>query len=311
MRRIPAALAVIGLTALALVGCSANQPPTCDRVSSTGNVADLVSVTGEAGTAPDVEVSLPFRTESVEYADVTRGGGVTLIDENQGFALGFTIIDGTTGEQLIREGYDSLTAVTTIARWDNLIPGFRDALMCATDGSRIVVGLSSGDFADGVAAQIGLAEGDSAVAVLDLRQVYLSAADGADQFNESRGLPTVVRAPDGRPGVLLPDAAPPADTVVQVVKKGDGDVVAAGDTVGVNLMQVDWQNRTVTENSWGSGPARVIATSGANALTDALIGQTVGSQVLIVTPTDLVPPPAGTAPSGPQVFVVDVLGIQG
>lgn len=309
MRRIPAALAVLGLTALALVGCSAGQPPTCERVSSTGNVADLVTVSGDVGAAPDVQISLPFHADSVEHADLARGGGVTIVDEHQGFALGFTIIDGSTGKQLVQEGYDSLSSVTTIARWDTLIPGFRDALMCATDGSRIVVGLSSGDFADSVAAQIGLADGDSAVAVLDLRQVYLSAADGADQFNESRGLPTVVRAPNGQPGIIVPDTDAPTDTVVQVLKKGDGDVVASGDTVGVNFTQVDWKEKTVSRTSWGSGPAQISATSGANPIADALIGQPVGSQLLIVTPTD--PNASSGTQSSAQVFVIDVLGVQG
>jgi len=150
------------------------------------------------------------------------------------------------------------------------------------------------------------------VAVVDVRKVYLPKADGADQFNVGQGLPSVVRGPDGRPGIIVPDAAPPSELVVQTLKKGDGPTVTGDAPVRVHYTGVTWDDRAVFETTWDAEPQSVDLETMIPGFAEALDGQTVGSQVLVVIPPDQ---GYGDQAQGPVpadstlVFVVDILGI--
>ncbi|MFT4212124.1 MAG: hypothetical protein QM626_09645 [Microbacterium sp.] len=305
MRKLPAVLAAAALVTLALAGCSAGGAPTCERAASSSDIGSLVSVSGAVGTQPEVSVSTPLHVSGTEVADVVAGSGTTLVSDDQDVALGLTILSADTGDVLTQEGYDSLDDVTTVSQWASAIPGLEQALMCAAEGSRIVVGLDATALGSS-ASTLGLGQDDSAVAVIDVRKVYLSAADGADQYNAGFGLPVVVYAPSGQPGVIVPDAAAPTDTVVQLLKKGDGEVATAADTVRVNYTTVAWDTKTVTGTSWGDAPYQ-LDLSATDSISQAVVGQTVGSQLMVILP-------AGSSETGStsaQVFVIDILGVDG
>jgi peptidylprolyl isomerase len=306
VRRLPAAVAALGLVAVALAGCSSSPASSCERTTQSGGIEDLVSVSGDVGTEPDVDVPLPFRVDELKIADLETGDGTRLVEQNQMFAMGLTIIDGTTGDVLADQGYDDESQPYALSQWTETIPGFGEALECATEGSRIVIGLPGAELGAG-AEQLGLTEGSDAVAVIDLRKVYLPAADGAEQFNEGRGLPSVVRAPNGQPGIIVPDAEAPAEVVVQVLKRGDGPKLEDGDSARVAFTTVEWNTPgEVAGTSWGSPPQAVPIAEGQDPVIDALRGQTVGSQVMVVVPsggdeTDEEP--------NASIYVFDILGI--
>ncbi len=73
----------------------------------------------------------------------------------------------------------------------------------------IVAALTPEDFGANNLEGFGLAADDNAVFVIDVVDVFLSRAEGSLQFNDAKGMPTVVRAPDGTPGVIIPDSAAP------------------------------------------------------------------------------------------------------
>ena len=166
-------------------------------------------------------------------------------------------------------------------------------LPCATEGSRVLAVLTPEDFGPQNVEGFGLAKGEDIVAVIDVLDVMPSKASGALQFNDARGLPTVVRAPDGTPGIIIPDVAAPKEITTQTLIKGDGAKVKADDALITNVMGVSWDDKTVTTNTWG-------ADASISAVNDQLVGATVGSQVLIVTPAN------GTTPA--TAFVIDILG---
>jgi hypothetical protein len=300
VRRFPAAAAALGLVAVALVGCSSVQSPTCERTTQPGALENLISIDGEVGEAPDVSVPTPFQADGLDYADVVTGDGTAVVASDQVLNLGITLINGETGEQILQQGYTAETSgATTLALWDQALPGLSEALMCASEGSRVVASFAADDLAAG--AQI-VQVGAPVVAVVDLDQVFLSAADGAEQFNQGNGLPTVVRAPGGQPGVIVPDAEAPAEVVVQVLKKGDGESVADGDAIAAHELIVDW-DRTLVSTTWQEQPKGLGAATGDDPVLNALVGQTVGSQIMVVVPAS----DAGPA----QVQVIDILGIVG
>lgn len=290
--------------AVTLTGCSSTSSPTCDREVTSDHLASLVSVSGPVGEKPEISVPTPFHVSGAEVSDLETGDGTAIVSDWQDIVMGISIVDGDTGDLLIQQGYDDLSSVTTVDSWTSALPALEDALQCATEGSRIVVGLDADELGDAGAA-LGVTDGASAVFVIDLRKVYLSAADGSDQFNSGWGLPAVVRAPDGQPGVIVPETAPPTETVVQVLKKGDGAVTTADDTIRINYTTVSWQTREVGGTSWGTEPYQYDLSAQTDPLTTALIGQSVGSQLLVVLP------PAEGADADTQVFVIDILGIDG
>lgn len=314
MRTTPAFLTIVGLSALALVGCSADSTASCTRVAdSDASSTDLVTVVGEVGTVPEVEVYTPFRVDDTVWNDLAGGEGTAITTPEQLVVLDMVVVNGQTGEVAVATSFDEApTSVYSMQRWMDTLPGLEEALQCAQEGSRVVVGLPSEAINPEAAAQIGLAEGESAVAVVDVRKVYLPHAEGADQFVDTNGLPTVVRAPSGQPGVLIPDTAPPEDLVVKTLIKGDGPVVTGDEPVRVHYTGLVWDTKEIFDTSWGKEPASFDLDAVVPGFSEGLKGQTVGSQVLIVIPPDqgYGDQTQGAIPGGSTlVFVVDILGL--
>lgn len=314
MRKLPAVLAVLGLSALTLVGCSSSATASCEpAVSADTSAVDLVDVSGSADAAPDVTVHTPFRSSDLQYRSVSDGEGTPITSADQLVVIDVSLTDGTTGTNLVTTPYDGdLSRVFALSRWDQTIPGLSDALHCASAGSRVVLAVPSGGVEEQTAAGIGVGEDDSVVAVIDVRKVYLGKADGADQYNQSFGLPTVVRAENGRPGIIVPDNAPPSDLIVQVLKKGDGEEVTSDTPVRVAYTGVVWADRSVFDTTWDGEPQPLTLSSTVPGFEEALVGQTVGSQILAVIPPDqgYGDTDQGSIPAGSTlVFVVDILGI--
>lgn len=315
MRKIPAALAVLGLVTVGLAGCSL-LPGTsdCSRPAvSDPDVMDLITVEGETDAEPEVDVYTPLKAPHLAYEDVVTGEGTAITAPNQLIVVDVSVFNGETGEPIVATAYDGdLSRVTSPSQWTQNFPGFEEALDCATDGSRIAVALSPEDMSAEVASSFGLAEDESAVAVIDVRKVYLAAADGANQFNSGFGLPSVVRAPDGRPGLIIPDGAAPEELVVQTLKKGDGPEVTGDEPVRVHYTGVVWGEDEAFDSTWDGEAASVTLDGVVPGFADALEGQTVGSQVLVVIPPDLGygDQDQGAIPAGSTlVFVIDILGL--
>lgn len=314
-------LALVGITALALTGCAVStttaQTTTAQNcespASSNSEVLEAISVTGGTDGAPDVEMFTPLHTQSTQSAIVEPGTGTQITTGNQVVAFDFLIFGGESGKQLLGTPYDVAAEPTSLAQWASVFPTLPESLQCASAGSRVVVALDSDTFAEGVADQIGLSAGESAVMVVDVRKVYLDKANGAPVFNAGFNLPTVVRAPDGRPGVTIPDVDPPADLVSQVLKKGDGATVSADDRARLHYTGLLWSDSTVFDSSWEKGePAGFVMGEMIPGFREAVVGQTVGSQIMVVIPPDQAygDEAAGAIPAGSTlVFVIDILGI--
>lgn len=273
----------------------------------------LIEVTGDTDAAPDVDVYTPLRATELAFEDVVTGEGEAITTTDQLIVIDVSLFSGATGEPIVATPYDGdLSRVYPVSQWSQNFPGFEEALQCATEGSRIAVALAPDDVEAESAANLGLAEGDSAVAVIDVRKVYLPAANGQDQFNSSNGLPTVVRAPDGRPGLIIPGGTPPEDIQIQTIKKGAGAEVTGDQPVRVHYTGVVWGESEAFDTTWDTQPASMELGSVVPGFAQALEGQTVGSQVLVVIPPELGygDQAQGAIPANSTlVFVIDILGL--
>lgn len=314
MRKIPALIAVLGLTALTLTGCAVGQPD-CTRPAEPGTaVTSLVSVTGPRDSAPTVAVTTPINVTSASAWDLQAGSGTPVTDPSQLVVVDVVLYDGSTGKKIIATPFDGdLSRVFTMAEWQQTFPHFDALLRCAQAGSRIALALPPDGIAKEAKPGLGIGENDSTIAVVDLQKVYLPRATGSLVFNDAHGMPTVVRAASGQPGIIVPDATAPSQIVVQTLIRGDGATLSADDTARVHYTGVPWeQGATVFDSSWGSKPVSVkVSGTDRPGFAEALKGQTVGSQVLVVVPADKVPKSVSVpVMSGKTlVFVIDILGI--
>lgn len=316
MRKTSAALATLALAAVALTGCSAAPAfdgAACDRGSSTSGIEDLARISGDVGSKPDVELFAPIGAPASAFNDVTVGDGPALTSSTQSAVFEFSLFSGKTGKPIAGTSYDDSAAqLASVGYWAGTVPAFGAALECATEGSRVLTVVAPEDFGAQNLTGFGLEPDEPVVAVFDVVKVFPTRAEGALQYNDAAGMPTVVRAADGRPGIIVPDSAAPTDLKVQTLIKGEGEKVAADDTILVNYTGVLWDDRTVFDSSWDRGAATFNMTGVIPGFTQGLTGQTVGSQVLIVAPPELAygEQGAGSVPANATlVFVVDILAI--
>ena len=130
------------------------------------------------------------------------------------------------------------------------------------------------------------------------------------------GQPTVTLAADGKPTITIPSGvAAPTSLVVQPLIKGTGPVVTAGQTISVHYTGVIYDGGKQFDSSWDRGqPADFVIGKGQviPGWDEGLVGQTVGSQVLLVVPPDKGYGAQGQSSAGIKgtdtlVFVVDIL----
>lgn len=313
-------LVSVGLVA-ALAGCSTPSQPGasidgCEPAAS-GAASAAVKVSGEFGTAPEVNFEAPTSVDATQRSVVIAGDGDVAL-EGTTVNVEFTIYNGETGEKASESGYADTPSPFNVDDAEFLV-GIVKTLQCSTAGSR-VVGVIPPDESWGEAGspQLGIEPGQDIVFVADIVSVDpaplppLDRAQGEPQ-EPTAGLPTVELDDAGRPTVTIPGGAAPTELEIATLIKGDGAEVAIGDDVVVHYVGTSWDTREVFDESWARGaPATFNTQAVIQGFTEALVGQKVGSQVIAVIPPELA---YGTDPAahdlGGQtlVFVIDILGI--
>ena len=321
VRKASALIATAALVAAALTGCSAagTEAADCTAPAKSGAASKLIDVAGDFGTAPTVTFPTPLKTKSTQRTQIIEGSGDPLV-KNQMVKVDFSVYNATTGKQIEATGYDGKKAATLVLN-DSTLTGLTAGLLCTKVGERVAVAVSP---ADGFGPQggqkdLGVGATDSLVFVIDVVKAYLPRANGADQ-PVTAGLPSVVLDADGVPGITIPSGPAPKKLTIGVLKKGTGRMVKEGETVTVQYTGVLWDTKKVFDSSWEKGsPAQFVAADGSkvqggviSGFADALIGQTVGSQVIAVIPPDkgYGDKASGAIPANSTlVFVVDILGV--
>lgn len=307
MRKAPALLLSAGLLTAALTGCAPAAAEACEPTTPDGDASQLISVSGEFGSAPTVELPTPLKAQRTERTIVTEGDG-TVITGDQLVKMSFALYNGTTGEPIEEAAYGEPAVYLP----SQLLPGMTDSLHCASVGSRIAVAIPSEDGFGAEGGAAGLTEDDTLIMVADITEAFLAKADGADRPIVEPGFPSVVTAADGTPGLTIPKSDPPTDLKVAVVKQGDGAKVTKTNSMVVHYTGVLWEEQTVFDSSWEKGvPTVFTADAIVPGLATALVGQQVGSQVLVVIPPELGygDQASGAIPANATlVFVVDILG---
>ncbi len=322
MRKTLAVLLATGVT-VGLSACAGSPASdSCTSPVTEGSASRLVDATGSIGSSPEVDFPTPLVTDGIEVSVIERGEGRTLV-EGQIVDFEVTAYNGETGKAFSASAYGQDAPIRRTAGSEADALGA--ALQCAEVGSRLAVTTT---FADQFGEQtpdpsLGLEADSTVVLVVDVVAGYLGKANGSDQLPQS-GFPAVVLAPNGQPGITIPAEEPPTELGVEVLKVGSGAKVEQEDQVVLHYTGLLWDSEeSIFDSSWDRG---VASTFNAVSLEDnpqgglvpgfaeALIGQRVGSQFVVVIPPEFGYPegqaPASIPAGSTMVFVVDVLGIE-
>jgi hypothetical protein len=311
VRKALALIATLGILT-ALTACSGAESQGCENPMVSGNASSVVKATSALGTEPKIDFPTPITSKNTQKSTLIEGKGAPLT-AGQPILFEATLLNGANGAVIDKTGYakDSHNLLTL---GQPGLPALSHGLECSRVGSRVVISSSAKD--GGKTGGVGVdGKAGSVVFVADITKAFLAKANGAPQSPQS-GMPTVVLAPNGRPGITVPQTNAPKSLKVNVLQAGTGQKIATGDSVVMKYTGVVWdQASSVFDSTWTKNQAVLIKVAKGSVVAGfekGLVGQKVGSQLLLVIP----PKDAyGAAGSGAVpanstiIFVVDILGI--
>jgi peptidylprolyl isomerase len=328
VRKTPALLSAVAVAAVltaSLVGCSASASSACTPSYSAGDASKIVKATAKTASFPT-----PLVTKTSQVSQNKAGTG-TPIQPGDQVDYTFNIYDGKTGQTVgssgstQRAGAAPTVGATAITR----------SLACATTGERytLVTTVKQG-FGAGAGSSAGLADSNTLVVVVDIKDHFLGKANGVNLLPQD-GMPDVITAVSGQPGIVIQELTKPTTLRIATIKQGSGAVVKKGATVHIKYAGFTWpatssdsptvwpggQSSDGTaipdgESTWTKDQAADIPVTSSGlpvGLYKALLGAKVGSQVLAV-----IPPKDGFGSSSSTygfsdkdtiIMVIDVLGI--
>ncbi len=319
MRRSAAALSALALAGTALLaGCASDSGSTDSSSTATDTATadvtadadsqaalDAVTVSGDFGSAPEVTFDTPWEIGATT-ADVLIEGDGDPVEATSLVTVDYAVYSGDDASSIISSWDAGHPDVIPMTGLDATFAPLVDAIVSNNVGTRVLFGLPGTPATDSAAAV------PSAVWVIDVTGIVPNRASGEPVTPED-GLPVVTLDADGVPSIEIPDGyQAPSDLVVQPLIKGDGAEVESGQTV--TFQYSGWlTDGTQFDSSWANGSAfttQIGVGSVIDGWDQGLVGQTVGSQVLLVIPPDLGygDTDAGSIPAGSTlIFVVDIL----
>ena len=318
MRTAVSLLLTVGLVA-SLAACTAGTASADCTPTPSGAVSAAVKASGKFGADPAAKFSIPVDVKATQRSVLIQGDGTTVV-EGDTVSVQFTIYSGASSAAIVSSDYTSKGIASIPVDPAQFLKGVVKTIECSQVGSRVVGVIPPSDaFGATGSTNLGVGPKDNILFVVDIISIKKAAAaplpkaDGTDVPAE-KGFPTVVLDADGTPTVTIPDATPPTDLKIENLKKGSGAKVKAGDDVVVNYIGINWNTKATFDSSWARGATAKLNTESVIAgFKKALVGQAVGSQVVVIIPPADGYGAQGQAPdiggTDTLVFVIDILGI--
>jgi peptidylprolyl isomerase len=306
---------VVGVALALTVAGSTFGAPAVGATAATAKANPLAKVTvaGNVGEKPSVEFAKPLKVSTTAHRELSPGAGEKL-RKGAKVTIDYVVINGRTGVELSSSYGQSPVAITLDPKV--AVAGLVRSLVDTSVGTRAIVAIAPKEGLTKNLAGDGVKKNDTLVFVVDVKgvRVVLTQAKG-EAVAPVVGLPTVKLAANGKPTITNPSSAAPAQLVAQPLIKGAGPVVAAGQSITVHYTGVIWTTGKQFDSSWDRGDSTEFAIGAGRVIKgwdEGLVGQTIGSQVLLVVPPDKGYGSAGNSGAGISgtdtlVFVVDIL----
>jgi FKBP-type peptidyl-prolyl cis-trans isomerase len=320
MRRAAALAFIPLLAALAVAGCGSSSS---SKPAAAADTYKSVTVTGAFGKAPTVTIPKETGSGALYTKTLVQGTGATLTS-TEGLIGSYVAYDwsGKTSK-LLGSSYSQGLFVGPI------FPGLKTALVGQKVGSRVLAVVppkdgfaSAGSVGESEEAQEGIGANDTLVFVIDMTSTFNTASvPGKQTSNGGGALPTVTPPASSAVGPTIKIPAktnPPKTLQVKTLIKGTGAVLKKGDNVAAQFNGYIWRTGQSFQSSWTTtatnGPYNFYVGEGQvlPGWDTGLIGQTVGSRVLLVLPpaegyASTGAPQAGIKATDTLAFSVDIL----
>ena len=325
MRRAAALVITPVLAVLAVAGCGSSSPTSASSSASSSSASaaatdtyQAVTVTGAFGKAPKVTIPKETGTGNLLAKTLIQGSGAPLTTAD-GLVGNYVAYDwaGKTSK-LLGSSYTSGTPSLFVGQ---LLPGLETALIGQKLGSRVLAVIPPKDaFGPSGNSQSGIGPKDTLVFVIDLDSTFVTSGVAGTQSTSGGGVLPLVTAPKSGstagPTIAIPaKTTAPKSLQVKTLIAGTGAKVKTGQNLAVQYTGVIWRTGKVFDSSWSrSQPFTTVIGQGQviKGWDTGLVGQTVGSRVLLVIPPAQGYGTAGASSAGIKgtdtlVFVVDIL----
>ncbi len=336
MRRIPFRLLALGVFPVVLLaGCNgsesasksssaASSSPKTPATVAASKVASMSAIDVDTKKAKSPKISLskkPFHVNKTTVKVLHKGSGHAVSGKDIAY-VDYVAVNGKNGKQLVNSFKIHDVAVPMNDK--NQFPGLIKAIKGATIGTTMKVAIPPADaFGANGSPQLGVSNADTLV-------FYIKVDDTARTLPEAEGAPVKPKAglpkvsvPKGKgklAKITVPDGKPPKKLQVQDLIKGKGRKVYQGETIKASYTGMIWRNGKIFDatakhpdapkpSEFPVGVGKVIP-----GWDKGLVGQTVGSRVLLV-----IPPSDGYGKTGNKgagikgtdtlIFVVDILAV--
>jgi len=272
---------------------------------------DGIDATGGFGDSPDVTVPAPWAIDSTQTKILVQGDGMT-VSQLGWVQVNYYGVNARTGD-MFQESYSSGSPVSFAL--NGVVPGFQKGLAGQKVGTRLIVAMPGADGYDaaGGNSDAGIQVGDTLVFVIDILRTQYTQPTGTPVTPTDTSLPTVsgdVTAPT----ISIPqNATPPTSLVVQPLITGPDPTltVQSSDSIVVDYAEYVWSTGTMIRQTYGFSPLNGALSDTLPGWQQALVGQPMGSRLLLVLPPNLAYPQGYSKfgiPSGAtMVYVIDIL----
>ena len=309
LRRVGAAVVALFLVLALLAAACGSDSDGSSGTTTTSSVEvrttslDQVEVSGEPGEKPTLSFDPAYQGEGNAFLVISEGDGAT-IEAGQRVLVDYVVGSGADGTEL------GTTYGAEPEAFDlddqTLQPVVAEALVGQKVGVRVLLGFdatqTSGQW------NLALFEVTGALTIP-------TSAEGTP-VEPDPSLPAVT-VEGGVPTIATPQGDPPTELEVQPLIEGTGPPLEEGQSATVQYVGAIWATGAVFDSSWERGaPADFTVAQGSliEGFVTGLVGQPVGSRVMIVIPPDLGYGAEGNADAGISgndtlVFVVDILAV--
>jgi peptidylprolyl isomerase len=284
---------------------SASSSPTADAHGctdfSSGDESKGVKVTGAFGKEQKATFKTPLKAKGLERTVLDKGTGAET-KAGQTLDVLISVYLGKDGKALGSE------PVSLKAGDSQMIQAFTAGIDCVPIGSRVVVAAPAKDmYGDQGNAQLGITAEDSLVIVTDV----IGEKKPLVPQVWKKDAPKVSFDGKGKPTLTLPGKKPPKGLLLKVLRPGTGDVVKSGDTVTLDYQGTNWNTGKIFDQSYGKQPASFATDQVVQGFGAALVGQKVGTRLVVSIPPEYGYGASGNAQAGIKgtdtlVFVIEI-----
>lgn len=317
-------LALLAIAGLALTACGSDSSPKAAASSpsasasttasptsvsadgcvdvTSGKTSDAVTATGDFGKKVTAKFKAPLAATNLERTIVTNGTGKKTV---KGEAV------NTSVTVYLGSGKELGTQPLSMTIGGSSFPAaFAAGAACLPLGTRsVTTALASDVYGAQGNPQAGIAATDTLVIVTDLLSEKKALHPAAWKTNRA----TVKFSAKGQPTVTLPKVTPPKQLELQVLRKGKGAVVKAGNSVTVDYQGTSWKTGKIFDQSYGKTPATFATDQVVEGFGAALVGQKVGTRLIVSIPAKYAYAKGSSSDLAGQalVFVIEIKAIAG